>query len=185
MIPEKISTLASLILAILIAISVGRIVIHPTHAASPLQEGARSVPASHYHAGGPLGIVLSKVPPSPYVPGVAAIVPHASAVAASGARITTDEVRNYLITQNLLTPVSGTTPSIIQIQFLPSSQVRPLLGGDPTGRPDTDLLCYVEVQGPINLGFVSVPQGLHLANFHKGVVVFDAQTGNLLIEANF
>lgn len=183
MTPQKLSFLVPLLLATLTVLSLGRAALYPSQAASSLEKGVRSVPASHYRAGDPLPPVVSRVPPSPFVSGEAALVPHTTAVDPSGARITADETRNYLITHGLLQSTSPETVALItKIRFLPSAQVRPLLGGDPTGRPDTDLLCYVEVQGPITIGVISVPRGIHPARFHKGVVVFDAQTGNLLID---
>lgn len=75
--------------------------------------------------------------------------------------------------------------------FLPATQASAtLLGGQTTGRPDTDLVCYVEFTGPISGnfvlsgGFARSPSGSHLPlTYRKGVLVFDATTGNLLIRS--
>jgi hypothetical protein len=69
-------------------------------------------------------------------------------------------------------------PSVVRVAFLTSAQVSALLGGESTGVPDDTLLCYVELQG--NFTFPS-PQGT-TQTFTKGVEVFDAQTGNLLMD---
>lgn len=52
------------------------------------------------------------------------------------------------------------------------------------GRSDTDLVCYVEFTGPISGSFVLSAPGVHVpTSYSKGVLVFDATPGNLLIRS--
>ena len=57
-----------------------------------------------------------------------------------------------------------------------------LMGGEYISRPDSALVCYVELRGPFFPTHVSVPPGQALPEtVDGGIEVFDAQTGNLLV----
>jgi hypothetical protein len=66
---------------------------------------------------------------------------------------------------------------VIKVEFLMSQQLSQLLGGENTGLPDNTLVCYVELQGTFTF---HTPSG-STVTYSKGVEVFDAHTGNLLI----
>ena len=68
-------------------------------------------------------------------------------------------------------------PTVVRVEFLTSKQVSTLLGGESIGLPDDALLCYVGLQG--SFAFPG-PQG-PTVTYPRGVEVFDAWTGNLLI----
>jgi hypothetical protein len=54
--------------------------------------------------------------------------------------------------------------------------------GEFVGIPDSGMVCYVELYGPFYTTMISVPPGQTLPpTIDKGVEVFDAQTGNLLL----
>ena len=62
-------------------------------------------------------------------------------------------------------------------EFLTSREVKERLHGLTTGFAADHVLCYVELQGPFSF---SGPQGV-VATYSRGVLIFDAQTGNLVI----
>jgi hypothetical protein len=70
-------------------------------------------------------------------------------------------------------------PKISKIEFLTERDLRPRLGGKSTGLPDDTPLYYVELSGTFKLSspFEQTPAEA----FHTGVLVFDAQTGNIII----
>ena len=71
---------------------------------------------------------------------------------------------------------------IAKVLFIPASEASALMRGASIGRPDTTLVCHVEVHGNLSTSWVHVPMpGIYPATAHVGVLVFDAQTGNLLI----
>lgn len=78
-------------------------------------------------------------------------------------------------------------PKISKIEFLTERDLKPRLGGKGTGLSDDALLCYVELSG--NFEFISPIQTTPADTFHTdvaetlhtGVIVFNAQTGNIMI----
>jgi hypothetical protein len=88
------------------------------------------------------------------------------------------DARNYVISRNPLHVArAGIAPIITRMQFLTSEQVSGLTGGESAGFPDSYMLCYVEMQGPFQF---SGPNGVK-AIYPRGVLVFDAATGNLVM----
>jgi hypothetical protein len=77
--------------------------------------------------------------------------------------------------------VSGVPPTIESTRFMTSHEAEVLLQVF-IGRPDSAMVCVVEVLGPFYPTYVSVPPGQALPKtVDRGVAVFDAQTGNLLL----
>lgn len=113
-------------------------------------------------------------------PGIPAITPHLS-TAHGGAAFTEQDVRQYISSHPLppgLSLPAGTKLVIVKIAFLQSQQVSGLTEGESTGMPATHLLCYVELHGVANF---SGPGGT-TGTLQKIEMVFDAQTGNLLMD---
>ena len=119
---------------------------------------------------------------NPYPSGGPAIQPRITAADASTAAYTEADVRQYLATHPAFPTVDGTEPVIAKVLFIPASEASALMRGASIGRPDTTLVCYVEVHGNLSTSWVHVPKpGVYPATARVGVLVFDAQTGNALI----
>jgi hypothetical protein len=88
---------------------------------------------------------------------------------------TTDDARNYIQAH----PMAGDQQeTITRVEFLPTSKVQQLLHGDTIGTPPNYMLCYAQLQGV----FTFTSWDGTLLTFNTGVMVFDAHTGNLLLE---
>jgi hypothetical protein len=106
--------------------------------------------------------------------GAPAIKPRNSTTAV----IALDDVKQYVATHPLpLTFVKSGKPAITSARLLTSKQVSESSGGMATGFPDDYQLYYVELQGPVTF---SGPRGTKVT-YNKGVLIFDAHTGNLVI----
>jgi len=78
-------------------------------------------------------------------------------------------------------------PTLGNVEFLTAAQASARLNNEPIGRADDALMCWVEIVGPLDVSMeISVPAAL--AHGHvpfppapKEILVFDAQTGNLLL----
>src|SRR5258708_31985413 len=140
-----------------------------------------------------VGVVLaSGQPPVPAPPvhdvplalphtalGIPAIKPQSSLATSGGARITKADVVQWVSTHQTDNQVAGTpSATVISVEFLTSKQVSTRLHGESTGVPDDILLCYVRVHGTFE---TNPPQGVPAVVYHDGYLVFDAQTGNLLM----
>ncbi len=153
------------------------IVLEVAHTASPLSYAARGrAPTVATPFGGPINW---------YPPGVPAITPTLPRNPANPAQptFTTDDVRRYFLAHPLQT-VDGPTPQIVRIAFMPASQASALVNGEWIGRPPTALVCFVEVNGNLSRGSMSVPPGatqLLQAASHDAQFVFDGYTGNVLL----
>jgi hypothetical protein len=100
----------------------------------------------------------------------------------STAAYTEADVRQHLATHPAFPTTDGSQPVIARVLFIPASEASALMRGTSIGRPDTTLVCYVEVHGNLSTSWVHVPKpGVFPAMAHVGVLVFDAQTGNILI----
>jgi hypothetical protein len=100
----------------------------------------------------------------------------------SQAAFTEDDVRQFLAAYPLFTTTDGSMPEIARVLFIPASQASALLKGESIGRADTTLVCYVEVQGNLSTARIHSPGGVNIpSTAHFGDMVFDAQTGNLLL----
>jgi len=118
--------------------------------------------------------LASQAPASPAPKGSPAITPHIAAVPA----FTIDDAQQYVATHALLRGAArGYAPNVTRAEFLTSRQVSERLHGAATGYPADRVLCYVELQGPFTF---PGPQGA-TATYSRGVLIFDAQTGNLVI----
>lgn len=81
--------------------------------------------------------------------------------------------------------VKGAHLVIDKIAFITSKQASILLQGEFIGLPDNAIVCYVELTGPFLMdNMASLPPGAKIPTVQKGVEVFDAKTGNLLISGN-
>jgi hypothetical protein len=100
----------------------------------------------------------------------------------STAAYTEADIRQHLAAHPAFPTTDGSQPVIAKVLFIPASQASALMRGESIGRLDTTLVCYVEVHGNLSTSWVHVPKpGVFPATAHVGVLVFDAQTGNVLI----
>jgi hypothetical protein len=119
--------------------------------------------------------------PNPYPPGGPAIQPRITGADASTAAYTEADVRQYLAAHPMLPTTDGTEPVIAKVLFIPASEASALTRGASIGRPDTTLVCCVEVHGNLSTSWMSRPLGARVpSTAHVGILVFDAQTGNVL-----
>jgi len=140
--------------------------------------------------------VATALPVYTYPPGIPAIAPeprlHAQALAntatySTTATYTVADVRAFLAAHRLFLTSDGSAPVIDIVEFIPAAQASTLLRGESIGRPDTTLVCYVQVHGPLAVSH-HWPAGYHYTPKRPvgtprrvGELVFDAQTGNLLL----
>jgi hypothetical protein len=96
---------------------------------------------------------------------------------------TETDVREYLATNVFPGGVtlSGASPAITEIMFVTSKQASDIMKGEYVGLPHTAPVCYVQLQGPFSSESHSSPKGARPATYQLGEMVFDAQTGNLLM----
>jgi len=166
----------------------------PSHAANSRHMIVPLRPQSQVPRGAALGTPAALgtiTAPTPYAgpvlptEGVAAIIitPPQVAAGPSTAAFTESAVRQYVMDHQFRT-TDGTTPTIAKVLFIPASEASSLMGGESIGRPDTTLVCYVEVHGNLSrAGIVHEisPASTNTQPAQVGRLVFDAQTGNLLI----
>jgi len=143
--------------------------------------GAIQRSQAHRAAVDPPGAIT--LPIIQYPPGVPAIVPSRSVADQSTSALTPADVNQYLSASPPFKPLSAGAGKAATIQFLPAGRVSQLLNGESIGRPDNAIVAYVVVQGPISTAGFPLPSGaLMPPSSPKGTLVFDAQTGNLLVE---
>jgi hypothetical protein len=100
----------------------------------------------------------------------------------SQAAFTEDDIRQFLATHQRFMTTDGSTPQIARVLFIPASQASTLLKGEPIGRPAPTLVFYVEVHGNLSTASIHSPPGVNIPSIaHVGDIVFDAQTGHLLL----
>jgi hypothetical protein len=127
-----------------------------------------------------------------YPPGVSAIQPSRHVPDRSQAAYGRAEVERYLESNpRLMRGVpGGPSPKLGTVEFLPARQAGARSStGRSIGRPDDALVCWVELIGPFDVSkSVSIPPSLarrsgplSFAPAPKQILVFDAQTGNLLL----
>jgi len=183
--------------AVTVAVAVVQFPLTPSHAAGP-QHAAAPLRQQHQVSrivadGTPTAPVTATAPapnagPVRSVEGISALTPSSAMPPAAGpstAAFTGSAVRQYVTTHQFETS-DGTTPTIAKVLFIPASEASSLMGGESIGRPDTTLVCYVEVHGNLSkAGIVHElgPASTNTQPAHVGRLVFDAQTGNLLILA--
>jgi hypothetical protein len=108
----------------------------------------------------------------------------ASQVAPNTPRISKTDVENYVKIHPFQggSAISGTTPKVVAINYITSKEASQLLKNDSIGLADTAMVYYVQWEGPFNTTNVDRPQGaIFPTSVSKGVEIFDAQTGNLLL----
>ncbi len=108
--------------------------------------------------------------------GLPAIIPHLK----NTPTFTKGDVVKYIRTHRLMYSSSDLASPIIvtQITFLTSRAVSKRLNGETTGVPDDELLCFAELRGIFNFPDASGSS----VRYAKAYIVFDAITGNLLME---
>jgi len=140
------------------------------------QTGSTSVPSVN---SGPASQTESL--PSPSVAsGVAAIVPRAStdsALTISGAKFTSADATQYVSSHRVPHAQSSANPVVDAAVFITSQEASTRLQGETIGIPAGSLVCYVTFHGSFT---VSAPPNKTVI-YTKGVEVFNAQTGNLLL----
>jgi hypothetical protein len=133
----------------------------------------------------PIQSGASSVPPSAYVPGVGFLQPQSGSAAAplvAGTSFNADYVRQVVGAHLGLKTLSGAAPAILSVAFMTSAQARAtILSGDSTGRPDSELVGVVTLQGPIDMSNAPHDPLATIPPLAKAYLVFDAQTGNLLV----
>ena len=127
--------------------------------------------------GGPRDQGIRNVP-QPLPPTTPIGSPAITARTAGTPAFTVDDVKQYVATHALpMTPSQDIKPVIKRVEFLTSQAVSERLNGATTGFPADYLLCFVELQGPFTF---SGPGGTKVT-YKRGVLIFDAKTGNLVI----
>jgi hypothetical protein len=126
-----------------------------------------------------------------YPPGCSAIQPSRHVTDRSQATYGRAEVEQYLESNpRLMRGVpGGPSPKPGTVEFLPARQARARVNNASIGRPDDALVCWVELIGPFDVSKdVSVPAfiarrsgPISFAPAPKEILVFDAQTGNLIL----
>lgn len=122
-------------------------------------------------------------------PGVSAIEVSRPVADRSRAAYGRDEVAQYLAdTSGWMRGVPGSSsPRLGTVEFIAAAQASARLNDEPIGRPDNVLVCWVEIIGPLDVSnLVSFPaiakiDPRSLPPAPKEILVFDAQTGNLLL----
>lgn len=131
---------------------------------------------------GAIGIFHSIEASSASGPGMIAIRPTLSS---GNARFTAADVQAYFQAhpappQMSLAP--GSTAKILSIDFITSKEASQRMNGESVGLPDDALVCYVQLSGPFLLDRVSSPPSAKpIPPSNTATVVFDAQTGNILV----
>ena len=126
-----------------------------------------------------------------YPPGCSAIQPSRQVTDRSQAAYGRAEVERYLDNNPCLMRgvPGGPNPKLGTVEFLPASQASARLNNVSIGRPDDVLVCWVELIGPLDVSDeISVPAFVAAGSPNvpyppapKKILVFDAQTGNLLL----
>jgi hypothetical protein len=126
-----------------------------------------------------------------YPPGCSAIQPSGQVTDRSQAAYGRAEVEQYLESNpRLMRGVpGGPSPKLGRVEFLPAGQASARLNDVSIGRPDDALVCWVELIGPLDVSDeISVPAFVAKGSPNipyppapKKILVFDAQTGRLLL----
>jgi hypothetical protein len=126
-----------------------------------------------------------------YPPGCSAIQPSRHVTDRSQAAYGRAEVERYLENNPCLMRgvPGGPSPKLGTVEFLPAGQASARLNDVSIGRPDDVLVCWVELIGPFDINDeISVPAFVAAGSPNipyppapKQILVFDAQTGRLLL----
>ena len=128
-----------------------------------------------------LGVPPGGTPTRIKMAGIPAIHPHMNLVNNGTApTFTQADVLQYVATHPLGQTVRGSAaPTVVSVQFLTAQQVSAQLRGEDTGDPPGIPLCLVFVNGTFQTG--GDDAGYAPITYHVGYLVFDAQTGNLIM----
>lgn len=111
--------------------------------------------------------------------GIPAIAPRPELASSTGARFTAADVIQWVSTHQLNNQVAGSPAAAVDsVEFMTAQQVSARLHNESTGVADDVLLCFVQVHGTFQ---TFPPPGIPGMIYHTGYLVFDAQTGNLLM----
>ena len=141
------------------------------------------------------GRAYQSMPADSYPPGLPAIqpitAPSVSDTGQSAATFGQAEVAQFLAKYPSF--MRGTPDSsggqLAKVEFISAAEASTRLKGEWIGRSDTTLVCWAEVTGPLDLSGLSLPAFVvrqhpqPLTAAAKGILVFDAQTGNLLLRS--
>jgi len=145
-------------------------------------EGYAHVPLTQ--TGSPPPHVPGNITPNPYPPGVPAIHPTHQVSSDTLAAFTIKDVEQFIVRNGFVggPTISGKPPTIVKIVFVTSKEASNLMKGESVGRPGDALVCYVLLRGPFKVS-TRMSTDMPVANptATLGELVFDAQTGNLLV----
>ena len=128
-------------------------------------------------------IFTSSRTPSPWV-GIPAIQPHLKAVNPATPTFTEQDVKDYIKAHpDGPNRKSETIPTVDKIEFITYREFKVRQNGAAVygqGLSDDHLLCYVELSGTFVTYGPPTGGNEHKMTYNKALVVFDAQTGNIL-----
>ncbi len=116
--------------------------------------------------------------------GIPAITPTLNSATPNSPTFTVEDVIQYIAKHgfNGGPTVTGNNPQIHVIDFISSKEASTRLSGASIGLPDTAVVCYVELGGPFQVEGSLPPGAPPFPQSNIGVDIFDAQTGNLVME---
>jgi hypothetical protein len=125
--------------------------------------------------------------------GAPAIQPGADVSDPAQAAFTCAEVEQYLACNpGVVSPIPGSSGGeLANVEFITvaeaSARLRPQLNDQSMDRPDDTLICWAEVTGPPDM-HITVPailraEAARIPPADRGILIFDVQTGNLLLLA--
>lgn len=92
---------------------------------------------------------------------------------------TVDDAKQYVATHRLRIGLAkGGKPKVLNAEFMTSKEASQRWDGLTTGLSDDYQVCYVELEGPV---VAAGPPGTKVT-YNKVVLIFDAHTGNIIIE---
>lgn len=114
--------------------------------------------------------------------GLPAIRPTRNVTGGQTPTFTVKDVEQYVATGTIGPKISANGPSkVVNVQFLPAQQVEALLKTTTASMPPDRLLCVAELSG--NYTISGPPSAVAPSTtFTTVYLVFDAQTGNLVVE---
>jgi hypothetical protein len=126
--------------------------------------------------------------------GMPAIQPGAHVSDPTQAAFTRVEVEQYLARNpGVVSPIPGSSGGVLaNVEFITAAEagarLRPQLNDRSIDRPDDTLICWAEVTGPLDR-HISVPpclraEAARIPPADRGILILDAQTGNLLLLAS-
>jgi hypothetical protein len=130
--------------------------------------------APDQHKGPPAGTPVYQYPPG--LPGIAVKTTNGP-----GPNFTEADVKTFVATYTMTYQTPGSAPlQVVSVEFLTSAAAHQKLNTD-TGRPPEALMCLAYVHGDFT---IRSGDGGSSAHATDGWLLFDAVTGNVLIEAS-